>query len=192
MIYSDADILTALEMGTIIIDPFKSGQLGTSSYDICLGNTFYEVFWDNEGPYFIGPYIYSNNEKVNIPIGGTLLGVTKEIIGTSGKVVAEMRSRSSIRRVGIDPCMAAGWGDIGYNNRWVMEFTALVSVTGCDYIDKMNLPFLHVGDTVGQMIFHECKSEPIKEYDGQYQVEWPLNMIPEKYRHRVFAPLQDY
>jgi deoxycytidine triphosphate deaminase len=200
MIYSNTDILNAIETKDIVISSYNDDQLQTNSYDVCLGNTFYEVFWDSEGPFFVGPYIYLDGDKVEIPVGGTLLGVTKERVGTYGKVVAELRSKSSIRRIGIDPCMAAGWGDIGYYDVWCMEFTAFVREYKFRQLslfderikpipEKLDYsPFLIVGQPVAQMVFHECKSEPTKIYDGQYKVEWPLNMIPARYRHRIIAP----
>ena len=190
--YSNTDILRAIDDRTIKISPYNVDQLGTNSYDVCLGNTFYEVFWDNEGPYFVGPYVYLDGEKVNVPIGGTLLGVTTECIGTHGKVVAELRSRSTTRRAGITTNCDAGLGDIGYNDIWTMEFTAFADMRSADFPARsepiFSLPYLIVGEPVAQMVFFECKSKPTKEYDGQYQVEWPLNMIPIHYRHRVFVP----
>lgn len=185
MIYSNTDIQLAMASKHIEISPYSASQLQTNSYDLRLGNTFYEVFWDTEGPFYVGPYVYLDGDKVEIPIAGTLLGVTKERIGTYGKVVASLRTKSSERRKGIDVCMAAGYGDVGYNDFWTMEFTAFVGIhSRC--IDC--LPFLIVGESVAQMIFYECKSEPTRQYDGQYTVEWPLNMIPVRYRHRVFSP----
>ncbi len=200
MIYSDTDILAAIASKSIIIRPYSDEQLQTNSYDLCLGQTFYEVFWDVEGPFYVGPYVYQIGDKVSIPVGGTLLGVTLERVGTFGKVVAELRARSSIRRVGIDPCMAAGLGDVGYNDIWTMEFSAFVREYKFRQLDlfgeqikpipeKLDYPpFLIIGEPVAQMVFFECKSAPTKQYDGQYQVEWPLNMIPSRYRHRVYAP----
>lgn len=188
--YSDTDIMKAIEDKTIKISSYSEDQLGTNSYDVKLGNTFYEVFWDSEGPFFVGPCVYQIGDKVDIPIGGTLLGITQECVGTFGKVVAELRSRSSTRRIGIDPCMAAGMGDIGYNDVWVMEFSAFVREykMGDFGLSIPPQPFLIVGEPVAQMIFFECKSEPTKLYDGQYQNEWPLNVIPRRYRHRVVSP----
>lgn len=190
--YSDTDIFEAIKCKDIKIGDFNPAQLGVNSYDVCLGNTFYEVFWDNEGPYFVGPYVYMDGDKVNIPIGGTLLGVTKEYIGTHGKVVAELRSRSTTRRMGITTNCDAGLGDVGYNDVWTMEFTSFTDMRQLDILLRsepiFSLPFLIVGQRVAQMVFFECKSEPTEEYDGQYQVEWPLNMIPIDYRHRVFVP----
>lgn len=217
-IYSNTDILDAIASKTIKIRPYCYLQLQTNSYDLCLGNTFYEVFWDTKGPFYIGPYVYQIGDKVSIPIAGTLLGVTMERVGTFGKVVADLRSRSSTRRKGITTNCDAGLGDVGYDDVWTMEFTAFVrsnilhkfiekfiyfldnlpsviALAGytrqmlAEYLEnKWPLPFLIVGEPVAQMVFFECKSEPTKEYDGQYQVEWPLNMIPREYRHQVIAP----
>jgi len=192
--YSNTDILDAISRKDIIISPYSLKQLQTNSYDLRLGNTFYEVFWDDIGPYFIGPYVYLDGEKITIPTGGTLLGVTKERVGTFGKVVAELRSKSTVRRVGITTNCDAGLGDVGYNNMWTLELSGFVGkepnpYNGKTYShNKFSRPFLKVGDTIAQMVFYECKSEPFRKYSGQYQVEWPLNMIPKQYRDRVIAP----
>jgi deoxycytidine triphosphate deaminase len=216
--YSNTDIKLAVDQGNITIEPFNEGQLGTNSYDVCLGNIFYEVLWDEDGPYFIGPYHYADGDKVPIPVSGTLLGMTKEKIGTSGKVVAELRSRSTTRRVGITTNCDAGLGDVGYGikrdsmreifqraDHWTMEFTAFVSnsllvkmvsllndifstvgINSHILYGAENTPFLIAGQPVAQMVFYECKSFPEKQYDGQYQADWPINMIPREYRHRIF------
>lgn len=183
MIYSNTDILIAVFDKTIKIKPYSASQLQTNSYNLRLGNTFYEAFWDTQGPFYVGPYVYLEGDKVEIPVGGTLLGVTIECVGTSGKVVAELRSRSSTRRIGITTNCDAGLGDVGYSDIWTMEFTA--------FVKGFHKPFLIVGQPVAQMIFFECKSQPTKKYDGQYQVDWPLNMIPREYRHRVITPKQE-
>jgi deoxycytidine triphosphate deaminase len=216
--YSNTDIKLAIERGDITIEPFNDNQLGVNSYDVRLGNMFYEVLWDEDGPYFIGPHHYADGDRVSIPVSGTLLGMTKERIGTSGKVVAELRSRSTTRRIGITTNCDAGLGDIGYGikrdnakkifrkaDHWAMEFTAFVSnsllvgifsllndifstigINTHILYDTENIPFLIVGQPVAQMVFFECKSKPEKQYDGQYRAEWPLNMIPREYRHRIF------
>jgi deoxycytidine triphosphate deaminase len=227
MTYSDTDIWQALHNGDIEIDPFNEDQLGTNSYDVRLGNDFYEVRWDERGPFFVGPYHFEDGEKVYIPVSGTLLGMTKEKIATRGKIGAELRSRSTTRRVGITTNCDAGLGDIGYgfiedlgngfgrkinNGYWTIELTAFVSNSliielltaldtwltrngfGIAYLSKIvkkrrnNRPFLIVGERIAQIVFFECKSAPTKEYDGQYQVDWPLNMIPKEYRDRVVSP----
>lgn len=190
--YSDTDIHDAYVRGDIKISPFEPSQLQINSYDLRLGNTFYEVFWDSEGPFFVGPHVYLEGDKVDIPIGGTLLGMTHERIGTFGKVVVELRSRSSTRRIGITTNCDAGLGDVGYNDCWTLEFSAFTSMGQFNRFNDgepvIASPHLTIGQRVVQMVFFECKSKPISEYNGQFQVEWPLNMIPKKYRHRVRSP----
>lgn len=196
--YSDTDILQAIDRKDIIIYPFNAENLGVNSYDVSLGNAFFEVHWDDDGPYFVGPQVYLDGEKVFMPVGsiiirkcircsrveetyiptgGTLLGMTKELITTHGKVVGELRSRSSTRRVGITTNCDAGLGDIGYADFWTMEFSAFVRGAG--------RPFLVVGQPVAQMIFFETNSAPTREYEGQYTGNWPYNMIPRNYRDRI-------
>ncbi len=190
--YSNTDIVNAIESKTIEISPYSEEQLQTNSYDVRLGNTFYEVFWDNGHLFFVGPYVYLDGETVEIPISGTLLGVTKERIGTSGKVVAELRSKSTTRRKGITTNCDAGLGDIGYNNYWTLELSAFTYMRQLDFFSYnkplLSSPVLKVGNIIAQMVFYECKSEPSKLYDGQYQTEWPINMIPREYRHQIVAP----
>ena len=54
----------------------------------------------------------------------TLLCHTCEFIGgTGGIVTTMMKARSSMGRNFITVCKCAGWGDIGYINRWTMEIT---------------------------------------------------------------------
>ena len=74
MFYSDTDILEAMELGVIEIDPYDEGQLGPNSYDVRLGNWFYEVFWDSSDPYFVGPIWHDDGQQVEIPYGGLYWG----------------------------------------------------------------------------------------------------------------------
>jgi deoxycytidine triphosphate deaminase len=222
--YSDTDIWQGLHSGDIEISPFNEDQLGTNSYDVRLGNDFYVLRWDKNGPYFIGPYHYEDGERVYIPVAGTLLGMTKGKVATKGKVIADLRSRSSARRKGITTNCDAGLGDVGYgfyrndlgrkinNGHWTIEITAFVSNSlviellvraddwltrngfSIDYLSKIvkkrqdDRPFLIVGERIAQIVFFECKSKPTKEYDGQYQADWPENMIPAEWRDRIIAP----
>ena len=83
--------------------------------------------------------------------GETILAHTIEFIGGKNgilnklaAVTSEMRARSSLGRIGIAGCKCAGWGDIGYVNRWTMEITNFSNVI---------IP-LPVGLRVAQIIFH--------------------------------------
>jgi dCTP deaminase len=123
--------------------------------------------------------------------GETILAHTIEFIGGQhGKVTTMMKARSSAGRNFINVCKCAGWGDVGYVNRWTME----ISNSSRDH----TIP-IPVGRRIGQMVFFEC-AEPIlaaeADYSstGKYQTSkdieevkrlWsPLQMLPKMYLDR--------
>lgn len=169
----DLEIIDERIEGNIFIEPFDAAQLNTNSYDVRLGNWFYQVAWHGDSPVFRGPVYFKDGEAVAIPVGGTLLGMTKEVIGTCNCVVAELRSKSTTRRSGITVCDDAGFGDVGYHNHWTVELTAHVG---------MGMPKLIVGERFAQMVFFKT-GRPSSPYRGQYNAnDWPQNMLPRKYR----------
>lgn len=138
---------------------------------------------------------FSNKDKVIlIAPGETILAHTIEYIGGKNgtkdlsAVTTEMRARSSIGRIGISVCKCAGWGDIGYVNRWTMEITNFSNVI---------IP-LPVGVRIAQIIFHETVTVPdIDKYSdkgGKYQTSndlksliknWkPEDMLPKLYKDK--------
>lgn len=176
----DVEIEKGVEAGWIGIQPFADSQLNTNSYDLRLGNWFYRVMWAEDGPIFLGPKRLEDGERVAIPRRGTLLGMTKELIGTRSHVIAELRSKSTTRRCGITVCDDAGFGDIGYWNHWTVELTAHTEVIG------LAEPYLVVGEPFAQAVFFYSGRVPRRPYSGQYTAkDWPQNMIPKKHRDRV-------
>lgn len=131
----------------------------------------------------------------------TILAHTIEFIGGKNgtkelpAVTTEMRARSSIGRIGIAVCKCAGWGDIGYVNRWTMEITNFSNVT---------IP-LPVGLRIAQIIFHETVKVPeIDKYAkrGKYQTSdnisdlkknWkPEDMLPKLYKDKDLGHFSKY
>jgi len=133
--------------------------------------------------------------------GETILAHTIEFIGgrNGGKefpaVTTEMRARSSMGRIGIGVCKCAGWGDVGYVNRWTMEITNF---------SNSIIP-LPVGVRIGQIIFHTVT--PIKENDeyqktGKYQQgadvakmrrDWkPEEMLPKLYKDKDLGKFKKF
>lgn len=116
--------------------------------------------------------------------GETILAHTEEFVGGRKCVSTEMRARSSMGRIGITVCKCAGWGDIGFCNRWTMEMSNHL---------KDAPVVLVVGMRVAQMIFYQVDALPLKESytatGGQYQStddiekmiqEWsPYSMLPK-------------
>lgn len=117
----------------------------------------------------------------------TILAHTLEFIGGKNGVgefpaiTSEMRARSSIGRIGIAVCKCAGWGDIGYINRWTMEITNFSSST---------IP-LPVGIRIAQIIFHS--TQKIEEKDrysekGKYQSSFDLNSLKKRWKPSDMLP----
>lgn len=183
MILSREFIRLFRKLGLITIEPFNEDQLQANSYDLRVGNWFSRVSWtweynEDEGsgeyvPEYEKPWWIRDGRQVAIPNGGTLLGMTKEVIGTRFCAVAMIHSRSTTRREAKSVCLDSGLGDIQYINHYTLEFSGH-SCCGD--------PYLTVGTTVAQAVFY-LTTPTLDPYRGQYnESDWPLNMIPKKYR----------
>ncbi|MFC1662631.1 hypothetical protein ACFL04_00495 [Patescibacteria group bacterium] len=110
-----------------------------------------------------------------VEAGETILAHTIEFVGGRSvelevtpldvlTATSEMRARSTIGRVGITVCKCAGWGDVGFVNRWTMEIT--------NHLDSAALT-LPVGMRIAQIAFYEVESdvgeETYAERGGKYQ-----------------------
>jgi dCTP deaminase len=113
--------------------------------------------------------------------GELILGHTIEYIGGRNNITTVMSARSTMGRCGLSVCKCAGTGDVGYIQRWTMEFENHADVP----------QVLEVGSQKSQITFH--RTGPVmRSYEsrGQYQTSnnlddmkknWtPLNMIPKK------------
>jgi len=119
--------------------------------------------------------------------GETILGHTNEFIGGRKTVTTMMKARSSLGRNFIEVCKCAGWGDVGYTNRWTMEIT--------NNSQHYSIPLV-VGRRVAQIVFFECEGicESSYEDNGKYQSTqnlqtlkelWkPTEMLPKMYKDR--------
>lgn len=116
----------------------------------------------------------------------TVLAHTEEFIGGRDHITTMMKSRSSMGRQGIAVCKCAGWGDVGYINRWTMEITNFTNYF---------VPLV-VGRRIAQIVFFD--TGPIRGIDysvqGKYQTSeiladleknWkPSDMLPKLYKDR--------
>lgn len=214
MAMSDKRVLAAVEEGRIVIDPFRYESLGTSSYDVCLGEYFYreqpptgdsvfniydqdqvaqiwgkpqraplcrELSSDSRKLAGIGP----DDRIIMLSPGETILAHTEEFIGGRVDVTTMMKARSSLGRSFILVCKCAGWGDVGYINRWTME------ITNCS--TRYYIPLV-VGERIAQIVFFETGEILDKDYSesGSYQTTpsldrlkatWsPTSMLPKTKR----------
>ncbi|MEK7176869.1 MAG: hypothetical protein AAB719_01025 [Patescibacteria group bacterium] len=119
--------------------------------------------------------------------GETILAHTNEFIGGRHHITTMMKARSSMGRNFVEVCKCAGWGDVGFFNRWTMEIT--------NNSRNYAIPLV-VGRRIAQIIFFE--TGPILKNDytkkGKYQASenlkemkknWkPESMLPKLYRDR--------
>lgn len=176
-ILSDREIREELEKGNINIDPFDSKQVQPNGYDFRLGEWFCSL---KRGSLPYNPYkdpgMWEEPQKARrgsifFRPDTTILCHTQEVMGGLVNITTEMKTRSSMARIGIDVCKSAGVGDVGYNNIWTLEVTN----TSHRIIE------LPVGCRIGQMLF--LRTGPTeKTYAGSYlqKPEWdPSQMLPK-------------
>lgn len=113
----------------------------------------------------------------------TILAHTEEFIGGRNVCVAKMYARSSLGRNFIEVCKDAGWGDIGYFNRWTMEVT--------NNSQYFTIPLV-VGRRIAQMVFYEV--EPLTKKkddyaaDGKYQLSQDIETVKKSWHPEMMLP----
>ncbi|MFW0871248.1 MAG: dCTP deaminase domain-containing protein [Patescibacteria group bacterium] len=119
--------------------------------------------------------------------GETILAHTREFIGGKHHITTQMQARSTLGRNFIEVCKCAGWGDVGYINRWTMEIT--------NNSRSQVIPLV-VGRRVAQIVFLETGEILDTDYSksGKYQTsndlavlkkQWkPEDMLPKAYKDR--------
>lgn len=115
--------------------------------------------------------------------GETVLAHTEEFIGGRNRVVAKMYARSSLGRNFVEVCKDAGWGDIGYFNRWTMEVT--------NNSQHFTIPLV-VGRRIAQMVFYEVEplnhpSDYVAEA-GKYQDSQELPELKRTWHPEMMLP----
>ncbi|MDZ4225893.1 MAG: hypothetical protein U1C66_00180 [Patescibacteria group bacterium] len=113
--------------------------------------------------------------------GETVLGHTQEFIGGRGHITTMMKARSSLGRSFIEVCKCAGWGDVGYINRWTMEIT--------NNSTHYYIPLV-VGRRISQIIIFETGPILAKDYakGGKYQSSGSVAQLKKNWRPTDMLP----
>lgn len=177
MILSDKQILTEIQKGTIVIEPFDPSCLGSNSYDIHLSK--YIATYDWKGHETVRCSVYGNYEDLpvldskkhnkiihsEIPEEGFILKpgilyLCSTIEYTESHIhVPFIEGKSSIGRLGINIHATAGKGDIGFCNHWTLEISVIHPVK------------IYAGKPIGQLIYHdsgECQNPYNKKPNAKY------------------------
>jgi len=100
----------------------------------------------------------SDDRIIILKPGENILAHTNEFIGGRNNITTMMKARSSVGRNFISVCNDAGWGDVGYINRWTMEIS-----------NSNNFPvILVVGERIAQIVFYYTGTVK-NNYSGSYQ-----------------------
>ena len=217
MALSNKKILQEMERGNVVITPFNQDQLNTSSYDVKLGEYYFradpvalgksiynpfnkkdvEMIWGSTkkaepaekilGDAFEYEGIKKDDKVILLAPGETILAHTEEFIGGRNTITTSMQARSSAGRNFITVCKCAGWGDVGYINRWTMEI-------GNNSLTQ-HIPLV-VGRRIAQIVFIETGEILGNDYasEGKYQTtdnldeligNWdPKSILPKMYKDR--------
>ena len=166
-------ILQHRNRGAIVIEPFNDDQLQANSYDIRIGKYIARIndqgHWNTallkkEIPKDL--YTIENCEDtlhngiILVRAKEKILCHTEEFLGTTAGSVPCLATKSTIARLGIDICGSAGFGDVGYVNRWTMELKN----------DTPNDILIPVGTKIGQAYFSPVQddAETLYLYSGSY------------------------
>ncbi|MEK6773433.1 MAG: dCTP deaminase [Bdellovibrionota bacterium] len=170
MILTDQEILSSIEAGSILIEPFSRECLGSNSYDVHLGKTL-GVYLDS----VLDAKKHNRIDTFEIPEEGYLLtpdnfylGVTMEYTETL-KHVPFLEGKSSVGRLGIDIHATAGKGDVGFCNYWTLEISVKKPVR------------VYAEMPIGQLIYFEVKGNIITPYN---------NKTSAKYNEVVARPVE--
>lgn len=211
MALSDKEILKEMEAGRIIISPFDRKKVSTSSVDVTLGEWYFrekrpakgadiynmydkahtDAVWGTEAEQaksardtlkdfeLVG--ISPDDKVIMLEPGETILAHTNEFIGGRDSITTMMKARSSLGRNFIEVCKCAGWGDVGYINRWTMEIT--------NNSRHYTIPLV-VGRRVAQIIFFRVGEILERDYTaaGKYQTETDLAVVEKEWNPNMMLP----
>ncbi len=170
MILTDQQIRAEMALGTIVIEPYEAGCLGTNSYDVHLGRhlaTYRDAVLDARAHNQIDHFEIGPEGFVLLP-GELYLGVTEEYTETHAHVPF-LEGKSSVGRLGIDIHATAGKGDVGFSNTWTLEISVSKPVR------------VYAGMPIGQLIY----------FTVQGGIDNPYNRkASAKYTERTVRPVE--
>ncbi len=209
---SDQQIEDALIKGDIIISPYNSEQLKTSSYDVTLGSNYFKQqtqpadfvhfpwsrqsvddLWgkplkaDNASDLLdVEKYkgLKEDDQIIILKPGELILGHTQEFIGGKNGITTMMKARSSMGRNGISVCKCAGWGDVGYTNRWTMEIQNGLEYPIILLVDEpiAQITFFRVGNILGSDYAQTGKYQNTTNQEDLEKNWNPYMMIPQLWK----------
>ncbi len=125
--------------------------------------------------------IKPSDQVILMQPGETILAHTNEFIGGKNHITTQMQARSTIGRNFIEVCKCAGWGDVGYINRWTMEIT--------NNSRSQVIPLV-IGRRIAQIVFLETGEILANDYavSGKYQTSDDVNVLKKTWDPKQMLP----
>lgn len=162
MILSDKDIKNSLNEGKLSIDPLNYDNIGPTSIDLTLSNSFARMKYDDDNPITLNDdlsneYEHLRQESYIMLPGEFLLASTQEYIELPKNLTAFVEGRSSIGRLGLF-IHNAGFIDSGFNGEITLEL----------YNASNRMIKLEKGRRICQIVISETKTASEFGYQGKY------------------------
>jgi dCTP deaminase len=160
-----AEIETALQNGSIKIEPLDSSQVGPGSIDLTLGNDFrvfkkksevYHVKNDSRFEDITTSVHVEDGGFVVINPGEMILGITREKITLADNISGRLEGRSRFARFGLAVHVTAGFMHPGISNHQVLEI-----------VNLGHAPLaLYPNTRICQFVFERCDGHA--KYQGRF------------------------
>lgn len=117
-----------------------------------------------------------NAKIIMIRPGETILAHTNEFIGARNRITTMMKARSTYGRCFIEVCKCAGWGDVGFYNRYTMEIT--------NNSNFYTIPLI-IGTRIAQIIFFN-----VSGVEGEKSAHYSSSNHGNKYQRLDVLPTE--
>ena len=188
MLLVDWQIRQYIETGVFRVDPYDPALVQPNSLDLRLGNNFI-VYQPAETP--IDPYDRDSilqhtrtvvADRIVIRPNDFILARTVECIHLPRTIVADLKGKSSLARLGIEVHQTAGWIDAGFFGTITLELKNA----------NVRPVTLYAGMPIGQIAFNETEpvelaynQRPTAKYNGQ------IAATPSRYFENPTVPPVD-
>lgn len=145
--------------------------------------TIREYLNSNEGEYCEEDFkgLLPDDPVIILSPGETILAHTEEFIGGKDMVTSMLKGRSSWGRAFLSVCKDAGWGDVGYFNRWTMEVQNNLT---------HEWSVIPVRQPIAQLIFFRVTKSGGEQYssNGAYQSTPDLERLIKGWKPEMMLP----
>lgn len=153
--------------GDIRIEPFYDSALGPASYDVSLGSKFrifdkldefIDIRDESFDPAVYGDLIDTNGGPIEIMPGQLVLGITRERITLSERVMGWISGRSRFARIGLLVHVSSNIIQPGVSNHQILEIVNL----------NPRPVRLWPGVRIAQVVFEEVRDAEEGKVDRRY------------------------